>query len=300
MPTTIHKCHIKTLLTSITLFCLALTFAVASRNIHAQEPVPTSLDELKAKQVAEALKQRQAEKEKSADKKSDKREGTEGWIQLLPKEGLENWEITDFGLPGKVSRDGELLVVEAGDPLNGITYKKGKSFPKDNFEISLQAKRVEGNDFLCGLTFPVGKDGFCSFIAGGWGGGLVGLSNVDGFDASENATTTHTDFENNKWYTFKIRVDQEFIRAWINDEEYFRQDREGHEFSTRIEVFSSQPLGFCSYQSKVLVRDFKWRSTRVADKLAKRDAKKNGNSIDARSPKGASTAAQSINEPPRK
>ncbi|MEM8734415.1 MAG: DUF1080 domain-containing protein [Planctomycetota bacterium] len=270
---------------SLTLCCLTCVALFSGSTSQGQESETATLD--RRAMQREAAKQQEASKE-DAKKTST---GKEGWIQLLPKEGLENWEITDFGLPGKVSREGELLVVEAGDPLNGITYTK-KSFPKDNFEISLEAKRVEGNDFLCGLTFPVGKDGFCSFIAGGWGGGLVGLSNVDGFDASENATTTNTDFENNKWYTFKIRVDQEYIRAWINDEEYFRQEREGHEFSTRIEVYSSQPLGFCSYQSKVMVRDFKWRSTRVADKLAKRAAMKARKEGGSRSSPG--TAAEPI------
>ncbi|RMF38035.1 MAG: DUF1080 domain-containing protein [Planctomycetota bacterium] len=181
----------------------------------------------------------------------------EGWRPLLPKEGLDGWEITDFGTEGKVYRDGDLLIIEMGDPLNGITYK-GKDFPTNNFEIYVEANRLDGNDFFCGLTFPVGKE-FCSFIAGGWGGSLVGLSSVDGFDASENATTTAEDFENNKWYRFKVRVDDEYIRAWINDEEFFRQERDGHEFSTRIEVYASQPLGYAAYMSKVAVRNFKWR-----------------------------------------
>lgn len=186
----------------------------------------------------------------------------DGWRPLLPEKGLDGWEITDFGTEGKVNRDGPQLILEMGEPLNGINYKK-KDFPKDNFEIYLEANRLEGSDFLCGLTFPVG-DEFCSFIAGGWGGGLVGLSSVDGFDASENATTTYFDFKNETWYRFKVRVDPEYIRAWIDDKEFFRQERDDHEFSTRIEVYASQPLGFCVFQSKVAVRDFKWRP--VGDK----------------------------------
>lgn len=183
----------------------------------------------------------------------------EGWKPLLPKTGLEGWEATDFGTDAKVSRDGDLLVIEMGDPMNGITYKKG-DFPKDNFEIQLEAKRVEGNDFLCGLTFPVGgKEQYCSLIAGGWGGSIVGLSSVDGVDASENATTTYEQFENGKWYKFRVRVDPEFVTVWINDKKFFYQERDGHVFETRIEVWGSHPLGFCTYQSKVHVRNFVWR-----------------------------------------
>ncbi len=200
------------------------------------------------------------------DQEAGQKEGDkdkDGWRSLLPKEGLEGWEVTDFGTEGKVSRDKDLLVVEMGDPLNGINYTK-KDFPTDNFEITLEANRVDGNDFLCGLTFPVDKE-FCSFIAGGWGGGLVGLSSVDGFDASENSTTTFYEFENERWYKFKIRVDSEMIQAWIDDKEMFRLERENREFSTRIEVYSSRPLGFCTFQSKVLVRNFQWRPIKQKD-----------------------------------
>lgn len=199
-----------------------------------------------------------AEAAADVSSKQDAKKEKDGWISLLPEKGLEGWEPTDFGSKGEVKRDGDMLVIEMGDPLNGVNYTK-KDFPTENFEIVLEAQRVEGADFLCGLTFPVGKE-FCSFVAGGWGGTVVGLSSMNGFDASENETSTFKQFENGKWYKFKVRVDDKQITTWIDDEELFVVDREGNEFSTRIEVYSSQPLGFCAFQSKVLVRDFKWRS----------------------------------------
>ncbi|GIW99802.1 MAG: hypothetical protein KatS3mg111_3135 [Pirellulaceae bacterium] len=190
----------------------------------------------------------------------------EGWRPLLPPQGLSGWEITDYGERGVVRRDGEQLIIEAGDPLNGITYL-GKDFPKENFEIYLEASRLEGRDFFCGLTFPVGEE-FCSLIAGGWGGTIVGLSSVDGFDASENATTTAEDFENDRWYRFLVRVDDEYVRVWIDGEEFFRQEREGHEFSTRIEVYANQPLGLATFMTKAAVRNFRWRPLAVSPKSA--------------------------------
>jgi hypothetical protein len=179
-----------------------------------------------------------------------------GWKSLLGKD-LEGWTMTDFYRPGKVSRQGDVLVFDEGTPLTGITTER-KDFPTENFEIELQARRVTGNDFLCGLTFPVGK-GFCTFIAGGWGGGLVGLSSVDGADASENQTTGFHEFENGKWYQFKISVDDQLVRGWIDEKEVFSQEREGRKFSTRIEVFACQPLGLCAFQSKVEIKNFRWR-----------------------------------------
>lgn len=203
---------------------------------------------------------------------------TSHWKSFFPEKPepgkeLDGWTVTDFYGHGKVERDGDLIVLHIGKPLTGITYNGKKNFPTSNFEIELEARRTHGNDFLCGLTFPVGK-GFCSFIAGGWGGGLVGLSSVNGSDASENSTSTFHDFKNDQWYRFRVAVDDEFIRCWIDDDQCVTQEREGHEFSTRIEVFASQPLGLCVFQSRVEVKNFRWRPLghdEPAEKLEKSD-----------------------------
>ncbi len=194
--------------------------------------------------------------EKPADKAKEK--DKDGWQSLLPEKGLEGWTITDFYGHGEVKREGDVLILEPGKPLTGITSKK-KDFPTNNFEIEFEARRTKGNDFLCGLTFPVGK-GFASFIGGGWGGGLVGLSSVDGADASENNTSSYVDFKNDQWYKFRIVVDDDFVRGFVDKKEVFAQEREGHEFSTRIEVYANQPLGFCVFASRVEMKNMRWRT----------------------------------------
>ncbi len=100
-----------------------------------------------------------------------------------------------------------------GDGCTGVTWKK--AFPRSDYEVSLDAKRIAGTDFFCGMTFPVGKN-FCSLIIGGWGGGTVGLSSIDGKDASENETTSIRNFETNRWYHIRLVVTEEFIRAWVD------------------------------------------------------------------------------------
>jgi len=196
--------------------------------------------------------------QETAQPKSSGKADPQKWLPLIPEEGLDGWELSDFYGNGQVTRQGELTVFTEGKPLTGITYAGKEKFPINNFEIELEARRTRGNDFLCGLTFPVGK-GFCTLIAGGWGGSLVGLSSIDGSDASENATTTSHDFKNDQWYRFRVAVDDEFVRCWIDKEQCITQERENHEFTTRIEVYASQPLGFCVFQSRVEVRNFRWR-----------------------------------------
>ncbi|MGN6135806.1 MAG: 3-keto-disaccharide hydrolase [Aureliella sp.] len=181
----------------------------------------------------------------------------DGWRPLIKANSLDGWEITQFGGEGEVKVVDGQLVLGMGDPLTGITWK-AKDFPTTNFEIKLEAQRIQGNDFLCGLTFPIGED-HASLICGGWGGGVVGLSSVDGNDASENSTSTFLDFKNGQWYSFRVRVDDQFVTAWVDDERVFRQERDGRDFSVRAEVMSTRPLGFCVFQSKVAVRNLAWR-----------------------------------------
>ncbi len=199
----------------------------------------------------------QAQSKADEDKPVKEPPVKEGWLPLTKANTLDGWEVTNFGGEGEVKMEDDMIHMAMGEPLTGITYK-GKDFPKSNFEIKVEARRLQGNDFLCGLTFPVG-DGHASLIAGGWGGGVVGLSSVDGNDASENSTSTYRDFENNKWYSFRVRVDDEHVTAWVDDIRVFKQERKGHDFSVRAEVLSSRPLGYCAFQSKIQIRKFEYR-----------------------------------------
>jgi hypothetical protein len=198
----------------------------------------------------------------AADKKPDAstpvNEDDKGWMPLLEKSSMEGWERTNFGGEGKVDfNDQGELVFEVGEPMTGITYKK--DFPKENFEIRWEANRLSGSDFLAGLTFPVGEE-HCSFICGGWGGGLIGISSIDGNDASENQTTQFQNLENKQWYKFVVRVDAEEIRVKMDDKEIIKIPRKGKSFSVRGEVRASRPLGYAVFRSQVAVRNFEYRS----------------------------------------
>jgi hypothetical protein len=149
-----------------------------------------------------------------------------------------------------------------GADLTGITWTG--EHPTMNYELSLEAMRVDGNDFFCGLTFPVGKDP-CSLIVGGWGGALVGLSSLDGFDASENETSQVIDFQKNRWYKIRLRVTQPKIEAWIDDKQLIDVETEGRKISIRIEVERSRPLGIASYSTTAALRDIKVRPVKAAE-----------------------------------
>ena len=180
------------------------------------------------------------------------------WRPLFDGKTLEGWKSTNFGGEGDVHVEDGVIILEFGTSLTGITYKNAKDLPKTNYELELQAMRLDGSDFFCGLTFPVG-DSFCSFIVGGWAGGVVGLSSIDGRDASENDTTRYKVFESNRWYRIRVRVTPENISAWIDDQQMVDQDIEGRRVSTRAEVDLSQPLGVSAYETRAALRNIRIR-----------------------------------------
>jgi hypothetical protein len=180
------------------------------------------------------------------------------WQPLFDGKTLTNWKSTKFVGEGPVKvENGEIVLAPAKGDLTGITWT-GPDLPTTNYELSLQAKRVEGSDFFAGVTFPV-DDSFCSLILGGWGGSVVGLSNVNGMDASENSTSQSIEFASGQWYNIRIRVTPAKIEAWLDDRQIIAQDLKGNKVETRLEVDLSQPLGVASFRTKSALREIRLR-----------------------------------------
>lgn len=199
--------------------------------------------------------------EKAAPKKKKKDKSV---LSLFDGKTLKGWTPTNFGGEGDVLvRDGA-IVMEVGSDMTGITWKDAKVLPKSNYEITFQAQRVDGFDFFCGLTVPI-QDSHCSLICGGWGGGVCGISCIDTYDASENDTTSYREFKTGQWYKFKLRVTDEAIQAWVNDEEIVDHEVPGHKFSLRLEVDLSKPLGFSCWQTTAALKDIKLRRLNKAE-----------------------------------
>ncbi|MEX0818807.1 MAG: family 16 glycoside hydrolase, partial [Pirellulaceae bacterium] len=126
--------------------------------------------------------------------------------KLFNGRDLSGWSIIekyDFARHGEITVQEGAIVLGAGKPATGIRVDHG--FPRLNYEVTLDAKRIEGSDFFCGITFPVGED-YLSLVLGGWGGGTTGISNLDNMSAVENQTTGFQEFESNRWYRVRLRV----------------------------------------------------------------------------------------------
>ena len=196
------------------------------------------------------------------------------WKSLFDGKTLKGWKQSDFFKPGKSSVKDGAIILEKGTKMTGLTYD-GKDFPKMNYEVSLESKRVDGRDFFCTTTFPVG-DSFCSFVVGGWGGSVTGLSSIDGIDASENQTGQGIEYKNDQWYKIRIRVTDKRVETWIDKEQTVDLDTSDVKLGIRIECNVSTPFGIASYDTVGAVKDIKVRNLSAAEikEVAKKSIKK--------------------------
>jgi hypothetical protein len=183
-------------------------------------------------------------------------EKTPGAKDLFDGKTLSGWKPVDMPGQAKVYVKDGAIVMDSGDSMTAVIWT-GKP-PRTNYELTLDGMRLEGGDFFATTTFPVG-DSFCSLVVGGWGGSVVGLSNVDHFDASENATSTSREFKDKTWYHVRIRVTDARIDVWIDGKQLIRQNRKDHVFDLRMECDPCRPLGICTWNTKGAVKNIRLR-----------------------------------------
>jgi len=178
------------------------------------------------------------------------------WKSMFDGRSLAGWKETPFSGRGKVRVEDGAIVLEKG-VLTGITW--AGDFPKSNFEVRLEAMRVQGSDFFAGITFPF-FDTHCTWINGGWGGMVVGLSSLDNMDASENETSQMRTFENGRWYQLRLLVTTDRMQAWIGDEKVIDVYVANRDIGLRSgEIELSAPFGIASYSTVAKLRKIEYR-----------------------------------------
>ena len=193
------------------------------------------------------------------------------WQLLFDGKTLKGWRETQFAGRGELQCQDGLIVLNMGDPFTGINWTN--DFPTMNYEVALDAMRVMGSDFFCGLTLPVG-DSFCSLIVGGWGGSLIGISSFNGMDASENETTKFVGLESKRWYRIRLRVVEGRIQGWLDQEKLIDVETTGKRISLRPgDIEMSKPFGVASWQTTAALREIRMR--RVSEPEKSRSRNKN-------------------------
>jgi hypothetical protein len=173
---------------------------------------------------------------------------------LFDGRSLGQWKPIDFGGQGEVRIEDGAMVLERGNDLTGVVWTG--LLPGPSYTLSLEAMRLDGVDFFCALTFPVGGS-YVSYVVGGWGGSLIGISSLEGFDAAENETSTVRRLEDRRWYRLAVAVTPERLRAALDDEWLIDLALAGRDLDVRVEVEACRPLGIASYRTVAAIRNIR-------------------------------------------
>ncbi len=181
------------------------------------------------------------------------------WRPLFDGKTLKGWKQSDFLGAGKVTVENGIIIIGSG-VLTGINWAdQTVPFPAEGYEVHVEAARLKGSDFFAGITFPV-RDSYCTWINGGWGGELVGLSSIDGADASMNDTAFARKFELGRYYSLRLRVTPQRIMAWIDDEFVIDANIVNKYVALREgDIEQSIPFGIATYATVAGVRKIEWR-----------------------------------------
>lgn len=182
----------------------------------------------------------------------------DGWV---PMESLEpgKWEAIEGAQELEWDQEHRVLKIGFGTDLNGVRWTG--ALPEVPYEVELEARRMSGSDFFCGLTFPVrtGNE-HVTLVVGGWGGSLVGISSINGLDASENSTASMHEFEDRRWYRIRVEVRGERLQAWIDDEQVVDAITEDQRLSLRVgPIEDCAPFGLATWATQAEVRGIRWR-----------------------------------------
>jgi len=178
------------------------------------------------------------------------------WQPLFDGKTLAGWKPVEGGAfagRGKMAVQQDTVVLQAGTGYTGMAFT-GKT-PKSNYEVELEAMRVEGGRDFCDLCFPVG-DAACALVLGGLPqGNLVGLSVAEGDAAPGELTGKRMAFQAGRWYAVRLRVTDERVTAWLDGEKVIDVARAGHTFRLHPDLAPVGGLGVATYRTKAALRN---------------------------------------------
>jgi len=171
-------------------------------------------------------------------------------------QSIENWKPTAFPRQVMPAITKHGITLPPGAPMSGVTAPAFA--PRVNYEIRFEASRTKGNDFFASLTFPY-LDSHATWVNGGWGGDIVGISSIDNWDASENETRSYFNFENDRFYRFRLQVTTTHIKAWIDDKPIVNLAVNSRTISLRRGMDPTTPLSLFSYNTAAQLRKIEYR-----------------------------------------
>ncbi|MCY3021135.1 MAG: SUMF1/EgtB/PvdO family nonheme iron enzyme, partial [Planctomycetota bacterium] len=184
------------------------------------------------------------------------------WISLFDGKTLDGWELQKGkdGEKGKARVEAGNITLTEGNPAAAIQWKG--QFPTTNYEIELEAMRIQRIYCFCALAFPLGRQS-ATLVVGDAGGKVVGLDGVDGKDAWQNITGRRMDFEGMRWYRVRLRVTEPRVEAWVDDTLMVDLPTAGHQFGGQ-----TPSITLFTYKADGAIRNIRFRVLQPRQALA--------------------------------
>ena len=178
------------------------------------------------------------------------------WKSFFDGKTLDGWRTMEPDC-NVYAQDGQ-LIFEAGGMGTSIAWTR--AFPRVDYELSVEARRLEGSGAFCHIAFPVDAT-HCFLVVGGMGN-IVALDQVDKLDMHGNETTTRVDFEQGRWYTVRLRVTRERVVVWLDDRKVIDLSGAADRLSLPFAWKGLTPFGVGTWQTKAAMRHIKLRRLR--------------------------------------
>ncbi len=168
------------------------------------------------------------------------------------------WEKANIPEEGNFSIQNKELTLMPGLPMSGCKFTAWGTLglPSIHYSIEYEAMRADGDDIFGMCTFPVSShQAHATFVIGGWGGTLTGISSIDFKDASENSTRAEQRFQNGAWHHVRIEVRAEDLRVWVNHKRVVNVSILGRRVSLRPGYIDHcLPFGFATWNTTGKIR----------------------------------------------
>jgi hypothetical protein len=171
------------------------------------------------------------------------------WQDLFDGRSLDDWKPM-----GTTHVENGTLVLE-GERFAGVATTR--SVPKIGYEVTVEAMRFTGKDFGS-LVFPF-HEMHCGLTVGGFTGDVVGFGNVNGTGPGgpQSPVDRRIAVEANRWYTVRLRVTEERIIAWLDNQLVITLNPHGCTFEALGPPL--RPLGVFAFGGKATIHSIRLR-----------------------------------------
>ncbi len=181
------------------------------------------------------------------------------WQDLFDGKTLDGWQAAgDEATRGEVRLESGQIILNPGSPKTTVAWTS--EFPARDYEVEVEAMRVEGRDAFCTIGLPLGEEQ--AQVAVGWGpigrdSFMISVNAKDGSASADAVTEKRMQLKSGQWYRINVKVDDERVVVLVDGEPVLDVPRSDDTFPKRQD---GNRFNITSYDTKAAIRKVRLRS----------------------------------------